>query len=128
IRAGNAVWCQLFSEPGAGSDLASLKTPAIPRDDGFVVNGQKLWSSGAHFSDYGLLLARTDPDRRGARGISCFIVAMDAPGVDVRALRQLPGDAHFNEVFLTDVVLSRDALVGELHGGWAVTQTVLDCE
>lgn len=129
MLAGDEVWCQLFSEPNAGSDLGSLRTAAVQHPDGtWVVTGQKVWTSGAQYSDVGILLARTDPGRPGPRGISCFIVPMDAPGVEVRPLRQLTGDAHFSEVFMTDVVLAPDALLGELHHGWDVTATVLGAE
>jgi len=129
MLAGDEVWCQLFSEPNAGSDLGSLRTRAEPNDDGtWTITGQKVWTSGAQFSDYGILLARTDPDRPGPRGISCFILPMHAPGVEVRPLRQLTGDAHFSEVFMTDVVLEEDALLGDVHRGWDVTATVLAAE
>jgi alkylation response protein AidB-like acyl-CoA dehydrogenase len=125
ILSGDEVWCQLFSEPDAGSDLASLTTRATRDGSGWVVNGQKVWSSGAHLSDFGLLLARTDPDRPRHRGISCFILPMRAAGVEVRPLRQLTGDSHFSEVFLVDVRLDEADLLGELHGGWAVARTIL---
>jgi alkylation response protein AidB-like acyl-CoA dehydrogenase len=117
LRA-DAVWCQLFSEPGAGSDVASLQTRAVRDGDEWVVNGQKVWTSGAHHSDYGLLLARTNPDVPKHRGISMFAVDMRTPGITARPLRQIDGYAHFNEVFFDDVRLPADALVGELDDGW----------
>ncbi|HEX3947852.1 MAG TPA: acyl-CoA dehydrogenase family protein, partial [Acidimicrobiales bacterium] len=128
ILAGQQVWCQLFSEPDAGSDLAALATRAVPDGDGWVVDGQKVWSSGAHLSDYGLLLARTGRPDDGPRGISCFILPMHEPGVDVRQLRQLTGAAHFCQVYLDQVRLAPDALLGTVGGGWTVTRTVLDAE
>jgi alkylation response protein AidB-like acyl-CoA dehydrogenase len=117
LRA-DAVWCQLFSEPGAGSDVASLQTRAVRDGDEWVVNGQKVWTSGAHHSDFGLLLARTNPEVPKHRGISMFVVDMHAAGVTTRPLRQIDGSAHFNEVFFDDVRLPADALVGELDEGW----------
>ncbi|MFF4240596.1 acyl-CoA dehydrogenase family protein [Actinomadura geliboluensis] len=126
LARGEHRWCQLFSEPGAGSDLAGLATRAERQDDGgWLVNGQKVWSSFAHVSDYGLLMARTDPALPKHRGISYFLVDMRTPGVDARPLKQMTGDAEFNEVFLTDVRLPADALLGEVNGGWAVAITTL---
>ncbi len=122
---GEEVWCQLFSEPGAGSDLAGMRTRAERDGDVFVVNGQKVWNSGAHYSDWGILPVRTDPDQPKHRGISYFLVDMTTPGITVRPLRQITGDAHFSEVFLDDVRIPAENLLGEYNGGWAVTQTTL---
>lgn len=119
-------WCQLFSEPGAGSDLAGLSTRAEQQGDGsWLVNGQKVWSSYAHMSDFGLLMARTDPTLPKHRGITYFLVDMTSPGVEARPLRQMTGNAEFNEVFLTDVVLPPDAVLGEVNRGWNVAITTL---
>ncbi|HEY3669975.1 MAG TPA: acyl-CoA dehydrogenase family protein [Acidimicrobiia bacterium] len=124
LRA-DAVWCQLFSEPGAGSDVASLQTRAERDGDEWVVNGQKVWTSGAHYADYGLLVARTNRDVPKHRGISMFIVDMHSPGITSRPLRQIDGRAHFNEVFLDDVRLPADAIVGQVDDGWRVTLAML---
>ena len=125
---GDVRWCQLFSEPGAGSDLAGLTTTATPVDGGYLVNGQKVWTSMATDADLGLLLARTSPDLKRHRGISYFVLDMRSPGVDVRPLRELTGEAFFSEVFLSDVLLPPGALLGELHGGWAVARSTLAAE
>jgi alkylation response protein AidB-like acyl-CoA dehydrogenase len=124
LRA-DAVWCQLFSEPGAGSDVASLQTRAERDGEEWVVNGQKVWTSGAHYADYGLLVARTNRDVPKHRGITMFICDMHAPGVTSRPLRQIDGRAHFNEVFLDDVRLPADSVVGEVDDGWRVTLAML---
>jgi alkylation response protein AidB-like acyl-CoA dehydrogenase len=125
---GEHIWCQLFSEPGAGSDLAGLTTRAERDGDTWVVNGQKVWNSFAHVSDWGILLARTDWDVPKHRGITYFLVDMRSPGVEVRPLRQITGVAHFNETFLTDVHVPAENVVGEVNGGWGVTQTTLMAE
>jgi alkylation response protein AidB-like acyl-CoA dehydrogenase len=122
------VWCQLFSEPGAGSDLAGLTTSAVRDGEQYVVNGQKVWCSGGRYSDWGILLARTDPTAPRHKGISFVLLDMHAPGVDVRALRQMTGEAEFDEVFLTDVVVPADCLLGPENDGWAVAMAVLTNE
>lgn len=122
---GDEVWCQLFSEPGAGSDLAGLSTRAERDGDEWVINGQKVWTSGADYSDYAILLARSDADVPKHRGISYFLIDMHQPGVEVRPLRQITGSSHFSEVFLTDARVPLANLLGELHGGWAVAMTTL---
>jgi alkylation response protein AidB-like acyl-CoA dehydrogenase len=122
---GDEVWCQLFSEPGAGSDLAGLSTRAIRDGEEWVVNGQKVWTSGAHHSDLGILLARTDLDQPKHRGITYFLVDMRSPGIEVRPLRQMTGQSHFSEVFFTDVRIPHDRVLGDVNGGWSVAMTTL---
>ena len=123
---GDEVWCQLFSEPAAGSDLAAVQTRARQQDDGsWVLNGQKVWTTNAQFASYGLLLARTDPEQHKHKGLTMFIVPMDAEGVSVRGLRQISGEAEFNEVFLDDVRLPADSVCGQVNSGWMTALTTL---
>jgi alkylation response protein AidB-like acyl-CoA dehydrogenase len=119
------IWCQLFSEPGAGSDVASLAARAVRDGDEWIVNGQKVWTTLAHISSYGLLIARTDPDQPKHRGITAFVVDMHAPGVEVRPLRQITGEAEFNEVYFTDVRIPDSMRVDEVGKGWGVSITTL---
>lgn len=127
LRADD-IWCQLFSEPAAGSDLAGLRTKAV-RDGGeWRVNGQKVWTTQAHIADYGILLTRTDPDAVKHRGLTMFVVDMKAPGVTVRPLRQMSGHADFNEVFFDDVVIPDNERLGDVNDGWRVALTTLMSE
>ena len=128
LLAGEEIWCQLFSEPGAGSDLAGLSTRAVQDGDEFVVNGQKIWTSLAHFSRFGILIARTDPDAPKHKGISYFVVDMQSPGIEVRPIIEMTGGHTFNEVFFTDVRLPASSLVGSLHEGWALAKVTLGNE
>ena len=128
LWTGEETWCQLFSEPGAGSDLAALATRAVPDGDGWVVNGQKVWTSGAHTSRFAILVARTDPDLPKHRGLTYFLMDMTDPGVDVRPLRQITGEAEFNEVFLTDVRVPDSQRLGDVGQGWLVAAATLDNE
>jgi alkylation response protein AidB-like acyl-CoA dehydrogenase len=116
--AGRTVWCQMFSEPGAGSDVASLQTKAERDGDEWIINGQKVWTTLAHHSQYGIIIARTNPEAPKHAGISMFIMDMNLPGVDMRPIHQIDGGKHFNEIFFTDVRIPADWLVGELNNGW----------
>jgi alkylation response protein AidB-like acyl-CoA dehydrogenase len=122
---GEEIWCQLFSEPSSGSDLASLRSSVVRDGDEWVLNGQKVWTSGAHYSQYAILLARSDPDQPKHRGLSMFILDMHAPGVTVRPLRQMTGGANFNEVFFDDVRIPADRILGDPGDGWRCAITVL---
>ncbi len=123
--SGEDVWCQMFSEPGAGSDVASLQTKAERDGDEWIINGQKVWTTLAHLCAYGIIIARTDPNVPKHAGISMFIVPMDATGVEVRPIHQIDGSTHFNEVFFTDVRISTDNLLGDLNNGWRMATAML---
>ena len=125
LLRGTEIWAQLFSEPGAGSDVASLQSKAVRDGEEWVLNGQKVWTSGAHYSDWGAVIARTNPDQPKHRGISMFIVDMRAPGVTVRPLRQITGGSTFNEVFFDDVRIPADAVVGQVDDGWRAAVAML---
>ncbi|MEM7321700.1 MAG: acyl-CoA dehydrogenase family protein [Actinomycetota bacterium] len=124
----DVLWCQLFSEPGAGSDLAGLGTSAVRDGDHYLLNGQKVWCSNGQLAQYGILLARTDAEQPKHNGISFFLLDMSLPGIDVRPLKQMTGDQEFCEVFFTDVSVPADALLGPEHGGWRVAMEVLGDE
>jgi alkylation response protein AidB-like acyl-CoA dehydrogenase len=128
ILPADEIWCQLFSEPGAGSDLASLSTRAVRADGGWTLNGQKVWTSYAQFADWGLCLARTNPDVPKQKGISAFAIDMRAPGVEVRPLHQITDESEFNEVFMADVFIPDDHLIGPVDEGWRVANSTLTHE
>ncbi len=128
LLSAEDMWCQLFSEPNAGSDLASLGTRAEPDGDEWVVNGQKIWTSLAQFSRYGILIARTDPDVAKHQGITYFVCPMDAPGVEVRPIIEMTGAHTFNEVFLTDVRLPANSVIGDVNRGWDLAKVTLGNE
>jgi len=125
LASGEQVWCQLFSEPAGGSDLAALRTRAERDGDDWVINGQKIWTSGAHYSDYGVIVVRTDPTVPKHKGLSYFYVDMKAPGVEIKPIKQLTGDSDFNEVYFTDVRVSDSQRLGEVGQGWQVSLTTL---
>jgi alkylation response protein AidB-like acyl-CoA dehydrogenase len=128
ILTAEDLWCFGFSEPGAGSDLASLRTQAIVDGDDFVLTGQKVWTTIAHHADWCMVLCRSDPSTKRAKGISCLLVDMKSPGVEVRPLRQITGEADFNEVFFENVRVPRQNLLGELHEGWQIAISALQNE
>jgi alkylation response protein AidB-like acyl-CoA dehydrogenase len=128
LLAGEDVWCQLFSEPDAGSDLAGLRTRAVRDGDEYVVNGQKIWTSGAHASKFGILIARTDPEATKHKGISYFICPMDTPGIEIQPIVEMTGVHMFNQVFFTDVRIPAENLVGEENEGWALAKVTLGNE
>jgi len=125
MLSAEEIWCQGFSEPGAGSDLAAVRTRIEPANGHFLVNGQKVWSSLAHEADFCILVGRGDPESHGHAGLTYVIVDMHAPGVEVRPLRQITGEAEFNEIFFTDVEVPSENLLGEIGGGWQVAMTTL---
>ncbi len=125
LAKGEEVWCQLFSEPGAGSDLAGLKTKSVLEGDTWTINGQKIWTSGAHYSDFGILVTRSDPDAHKHKGLTYFFLDMKSPGVEVRPIKQISGGANFNEVYFTDVKIPDQQRLGEVGDGWKVALTTL---
>ena len=125
LASGEKVWCQLFSEPAGGSDLAALRTRAERDGDEWVINGQKIWTSGAHFSDYGVIVVRTDPSVPKHKGLTYFYIDMKAPGVEIKPIKQLTGDSDFNEVYFSDVRVSDQQRLGEVGQGWQVSLTTL---
>jgi alkylation response protein AidB-like acyl-CoA dehydrogenase len=122
---GDVYWCQLFSEPGAGSDLAALRTKAVRTEGGWLLTGQKVWTSNAHRANWGICLARTNPDVPKHKGITYFLVEMNSPGIDIRPLREITGEALFNEVFFDDLFVPDELVVGEVDGGWPLARTTL---
>ena len=122
---GDEVWCQLFSEPGAGSDLAGLRTRAVRDGDDWVINGQKIWTSGAHWADWAILVARSDPKTAKHKGLSFFFLSMKSPGIETRRIKQISGESHFNEVYFTDVRIPDSQRLGAVGAGWGVAITTL---
>jgi len=123
--AGEDIWCQLFSEPGAGSDLANLRTRCEPDGDDWIINGQKIWTSGAHYSDWGILVTRSDPSAPKHKGLTFFFLDMKSPGVEIRPIKQISGDSNFNEVYFTDVRIPDSQRLGAVGDGWRVSLTTL---
>ena len=122
---GDEVWCQLFSEPGAGSDLAGLRTRAQRDGDDWVINGQKIWTSGAHWADWAILVARSDPKAAKHKGLTFFFLSMKSPGIETRRIKQISGASHFNEVYFTDVRIPDSQRLGAVGAGWGVAITTL---
>jgi alkylation response protein AidB-like acyl-CoA dehydrogenase len=125
LLSGEEIWCQLFSEPSAGSDLAGLRTTAVKDGDDWVINGQKIWTSGAHYSDYGILVVRTDPTVAKHKGLSYFFLDMSSPGIEIKPIKQISGESGFNEVYFTDVRIPDAQRLGEVGQGWQVALTTL---
>ena len=125
MAKGQEIWCQLFSEPGAGSDLAGIKTKAELDGDTWTINGQKVWTSGAHYSDYAILVTRSDFNAPKHKGLTYFFLDMKSPGIEVRPIRQITGGANFNEVYFTDVKIPDSQRLGEVGDGWKVALTTL---
>ncbi|MEN9856403.1 MAG: hypothetical protein RLZZ157_1529, partial [Pseudomonadota bacterium] len=122
---GEEIWCQLFSEPAAGSDVAALKTKAVRDGDDWIINGQKVWTSGAHYSDFGIVLVRTNPDKAKHKGLSMFFIDMKSPGIEVKPIHQMSGGSNFNEVYFTDVRVPNSHLLGGEGNGWSVALVTL---
>src|ERR1700710_2919750 len=125
LASGEQIWCQLFSEPAGGSDVAGLRTRAEKQGDDWIINGQKIWTSGAHYSDYGILLTRTDPTVPKHKGLTMFFLDMKSPGIEVRPIKQASGQSDFNEVYFTDVKIPDSQRLGEVNDGWNVSLTTL---
>lgn len=125
MASGEEIWCQLFSEPAGGSDLAALRTRSVRDGDDWIINGQKIWTSGAHYSDYGILVTRSDPDVPKHKGLTYFFLDMKSEGVEIKPIRQISGQSNFNEVYFTDVRIPDEQRLGEVGQGWAVSLTTL---
>jgi len=125
MAEGKEIWCQLFSEPSAGSDVAGLRSKAVKDGDNWIINGQKVWTSGAHYSDFGILVVRHDPDAEKHKGLTFFFLDMKSPGIEVRPIKQITGTSNFNEVYFNDVVIPDSQRLGEIGDGWKVAITTL---